>query len=88
MKTPFKLRSGNTSSFKNMGSSPAKQIYGQGGLDDAGLSKEYMDDDGNRAQDQKNGDVLYIKPPRFNQGKEGPLDVPIHRPIELKRNLA
>ena len=25
MKTPFKLRSGNTSSFKNMGSSPVKQ---------------------------------------------------------------
>ena len=25
MKTPFKLRSGNTSSFKNIGSSPAKQ---------------------------------------------------------------
>ena len=25
MKTPFKLRSGNTISFKNMGSSPAKQ---------------------------------------------------------------
>ena len=28
MKTPFKLRSGNTSSFKNMGSSPVKQKPG------------------------------------------------------------
>jgi hypothetical protein len=26
MKTPFKLKSGNTSSFKNLGSSPVKQI--------------------------------------------------------------
>ena len=26
MAAPFKLKSGNTSSFKNMGSSPAKQV--------------------------------------------------------------
>ena len=27
MKTPFKLKSGNASSFKNLGSSPIKQDY-------------------------------------------------------------
>ena len=46
-------------------------------IDDASLSKEYIDGDGNKAQDQKNGDVLYTKPPRFNT-----------YPIEPKRNLA
>ena len=56
-------------------------------IDDASLGKEYMDDDGNKAQDQKNGDVLYIKPPRFNQSKEGPV-LPSDRPIEPERNLA
>jgi len=56
-------------------------------IDDTSLGKEYMDDDGNKAQDQKNGDVLYVKPPRFNQSKEGPI-LPSDRPIEPERNLA
>tara|TARA_R110000765_G_scaffold411511_1_gene510659 strand:+ start:49 stop:597 length:549 start_codon:yes stop_codon:yes gene_type:complete len=32
MKTPFKLKSGNTSSFKNLGSSPVKQTPGSADL--------------------------------------------------------
>ena len=56
-------------------------------IDDSKLSKEYMDDDGNKSRDHENGDVLYTKPPRFNQSEEGPV-VPSDRPIEIERNLA
>ena len=56
-------------------------------VDDSELGKQYLDKDGNKSRDHKNGDVLYTKPPRFNESKEGPV-VPRNRPIEPKRNLA
>ena len=56
-------------------------------VDDSKLGKQYLDNDGNNSRDHENGDVLYTKPPRFNQSKEGPV-VPSDRPIEQKRNLA
>ena len=45
--TPFKLRSGNTSSFKMLGSSPAKwglsSLFGSGGGGFGGLHQRLMD---------------------------------------------
>ena len=56
-------------------------------VDDSKLGKQYLDDDGNKSRDHKNGDVLYTTPPRFNQSKEGPV-VPMNELIKPKRNLA
>ena len=56
-------------------------------IDDSKLGKQYMDSDGNKSRDHKNGGVFYTKPPRFNQSKEGPL-LPSDRPIENKLPLA
>ena len=57
-------------------------------IDDSNLSDPYRDDDGNQARDnKKTKDVLYTKPPRFNQSEEGPL-LPSDRPIENKPSLA
>ena len=56
-------------------------------VDDSKLGKQYLDDDGNKSRDHKNGDVLYTTPPRFNQSQEGPV-VPRNELIEPKRNLA
>ena len=57
-------------------------------IDDSNLSDTYRDADGNQARDnKKTKDVLYTKPPRFNQSEEGPL-LPSDRPIENKLPLA
>ena len=50
-------------------------------------SVKYLDDDGNKSRDHKNGDVLYTTPPRFDQSQEGPV-VPMNELIKPKRNLA
>ena len=56
-------------------------------VDDSKLGKQYLDDDGNKSRDHKNGDVLYTTPPRFDQSQEGPV-VPMNELVKPKRNLA
>jgi len=56
-------------------------------VDDSKLGKQYLDDDGNKSRDHKNGDVLYTTPPRFDQSQEGPV-VPMNELTKPKRNLA
>ena len=80
----------STFPFKSPLEKDIKMYNGNGNeiiIDDSKLGKEYMDNDGNKSRDHKNGDVLYTKPPRFNESKEGPV-VPSDRPIEIERNLA
>ena len=86
---PFKMKG-----YSYPGISPLKKdvkMYNGDGeylrFDDSTLNKQYMDSDGNKARDSKNGDVLYLTKPRFNEGIERPV-VPSDRIVEEKRNLA
>ena len=80
----------STFPFKSPLEKDIKMYNGNGNeiiIDDSKLGKEYMDNDGNKSRDHKNGDVLYTKPPRFNKSKEGPV-VPSDKPIDEKRFYA
>ena len=80
----------STFPFKSPLKKDIKMYDGNGNsvtIDDSKLGKQYFDENGNKSRDHENGDVLYTKPPRFNQSEEGPV-VPSDRPIEIERNLA